>query len=321
MADLINMKILYSICSLNNLSQAELMFRSIKDDGVKKVLYLIDEPRDLETSKLDFEVIEIQKILPGLHERLVAKYNPFEVCCALKPIIGTYILENEKVDSVIYADTDLYFYRSIEDVIKDLQKNDFLLTPHFFSSPPDYDKVSELDLNLSGLYNGGFYAFSNTEGAKSILKWWSKKTIEVGFNDGSKGMFVDQIWLNYLPLYFDRISISQDKSLNVAYWNLHEREVKEGPTCNELPLGFYHFSGFRLHRPDLISIHQTRYSFEMLPALKTLFKDYYYKWKSSSLLKYNDYPYSYSKESVISGLKNKVKKKVKKIVRNENPLR
>jgi len=296
------------------------MFNSVLDIGISKTLFLIDEVRDIDKTSFDFDIIEVKSILPEIHQKLIERYNPFEVCCALKPVLGLYQLKNKDYEHLIYADTDLCFYSSLSVVFEELGNKDFLLTPHCYESPKDYEKISELDINATGLYNGGFYVLKDSENSKSILEWWSSKTINKGYNDVAKGMFVDQIWLNYLPIYFNNIIVSKNKSVNMAYWNLHERllSIDNGFNCNGNKLVMYHFSGFRLSRPDLVSIHQTRYSFSNLPELTALFKAYFLIWSNSKNLKYNDYGYTYSRESKFSKIKKGIKKKIIKQFRNEN---
>ncbi|MCB9225111.1 MAG: putative nucleotide-diphospho-sugar transferase [Crocinitomicaceae bacterium] len=307
---------------MSNIAQAELMFDSVTDQ-VRKVLFLADEKRDINVSEFNFEIIEVRDVIKDLHQTLIKKYNAFELCCALKPIMGLNLLNEGKADKVCYADTDLYFYSSVNAIFDSMQ-GDFLLTPHFVSSPKDYEKISELDVNNTGLYNGGFYLFKSNDNTRKILEWWQNKTIEKGYNHSESGMFVDQIWLNYLPIYFDKIEVNKQLNLNVAYWNLHERNVQvenDKASVNGEALICYHFSGFRLTRPDLVSIHQEKYSFDNHKNLVPLFKAYYQKWTNSKHSKYNDYTYSYED----SGLKDKVGKRIKdkarKIFRNENPLR
>lgn len=318
-----NGRVFYTICSLNNISQAALMFDSVKGEGIEKILFLIDEKRDLDESVLDFEVIQVADTFKE-HAELIEKYNPFEVCCALKPLAGKWLIENKKAEFIFYGDTDLYFYQPLESIVQLLGKKTILFNPHFTESPDDYEKISELDLNLTGLYNGGFYMFSSGEESKAMMEWWWSKTKEKGFNRSSEGMFVDQIWLNYFPLYFDNVHVEKHSGINMAYWNLHERKVQIEEikkTVGDQDLIMYHFSGFRLHRPDLISIHQTRYSFENRPELLPLFKEYYDRWSTSDLLRFNDYDYTYDKRSKSKKTLEKSKKKLKKILKNDNPFR
>lgn len=46
------------------------------------------------------------------------------------------------------------------------------------------------------------------------------------YDDRDDGTFVDQKWMNFIPAFFpDDVCISHNEGLNVAIWNLHEREL------------------------------------------------------------------------------------------------
>ena len=66
--------------------------------------------------------------------------------------------------------------------------------------------------------------------------------------------------------------------MNVAYWNLHERELTRDATgrwfVNDQPLRFFHFSGFNPREPHLLSKHQTRTRLSDHPELARLCADF-----------------------------------------------
>ena len=71
-------------------------------------------------------------------------------------------------------------------------------------------------------------------------------------------MFTDQRWVDFVPSFFDH-HILKDPGYNVAYWNLHGREVfSDGDRylVDGVPLRFFHFSGFDARKPWLLSKHQ-----------------------------------------------------------------
>ena len=71
-------------------------------------------------------------------------------------------------------------------------------------------------------------------------------------------MFTDQRWVDFVPSFFDH-HILKDPGYNVAYWNLHGREVfSDGDRylVDGEPLRFFHFSGFDARKPWLLSKHQ-----------------------------------------------------------------
>lgn len=89
------------------------------------------------------------------------------------------------------------------------------------------------------------------------------------YEDFKEGLFDDQIWLNFVPLYFQKVCILKHSGYNIAYWNLHDRMIEKMDGVylvnNEYPLVFFHFSGFSIHAPESLSKHQSRYVPANLP--------------------------------------------------------
>jgi hypothetical protein len=65
--------------------------------------------------------------------------------------------------------------------------------------------------------------------------------------DLSNGYFVDQKFIDFVPIFFKNIFVEKDVGYNVAYWNLHSRRISRENgawMCNDSPLYFFHFSGY-----------------------------------------------------------------------------
>ena len=62
------------------------------------------------------------------------------------------------------------------------------------------------------------------------------------------GLFTDQKWINFAPVFFDGVAIVKSSRHNVATWNLTTRtltgSLEAGFEVDGAPLGFYHFTGF-----------------------------------------------------------------------------
>ncbi len=62
------------------------------------------------------------------------------------------------------------------------------------------------------------------------------------------GLFTDQKWINFAPVFFDGVAIVKSARHNVATWNLTTRRVTgsfdAGFEVDGEPLSFYHFTGF-----------------------------------------------------------------------------
>jgi hypothetical protein len=88
---------------------------------------------------------------------------------------------------------------------------------------------------------------------------------------------VDQKFIDLAAVLFDNIRIVKDPGYNVAWWNIHCRRITrngKGWLCNNLPLGFFHFSSYQPHRPDSLTSQQNRVPLSDMPDLQALLVEY-----------------------------------------------
>lgn len=278
------MKVAFTIATANFLAQAKTVGEAYlahnPDD--KFVICLLDKlPATLERSFFgSIEVTPIEHVGIPFFKEMVDRYSIFELSNSLKPFCAEYLLNQaSEIEGVIYLDSDLYVYSSLQEVGTLLAQYNILITPHFFTPlPADGIKQTERHFLNSGLYNGGFFAVKKSDEVTRFLKWWQERMRILCFVDVAKGLFVDQIWLNYVPLYFKGVKLVENPGFNVAYWNLHERKVtnQDGQyLVNDAgPLVFFHFSGYSVDTKEVLAKYQHRYTFENRPELLPLFEDY-----------------------------------------------
>jgi hypothetical protein len=94
------------------------------------------------------------------------------------------------------------------------------------------------------------------------------------------GYFVDQKFVDFVPIFFGNIFLERDTGYNVAYWNLHSRRISRSDgdwKCNDRPLYFFHFSGYQpesaeisSHIPGSVARHRLSHR----PELRELFAEY-----------------------------------------------
>ena len=75
--------------------------------------------------------------------------------------------------------------------------------------------------------------------------------------ESSAGIWTDQIWVDWAPSYF-QYAIVRDSSLDVAFWNLDERELHEvegRPMVDGAPLRHFHFAGFDPQEAERLSTY------------------------------------------------------------------
>lgn len=270
-------KVIFTISTTNVFAQTKTLLDSAKKFNPEYdfIIFFLDEPS--EEIKLEYNIITLDKLsIPNIHE-MFDNYNLNEFCFSLKPFCFKYLFENLKLERALYFDSDILIFSKLEKLNLLFIEHDILLTPHILTPIYDDDKIpSQKSFLNSGLYNAGFIGVKNTENSLNFLNWWSYNLEKLCKVDLCEGIFVDQNWLNFVPLFFKKVGIISDVGHNVAYWNLHEREIRQinGKYIvnKNTELVFFHFSGYKFD--DKVSTHSNRYTFKTKKDIVDIFLNY-----------------------------------------------
>jgi hypothetical protein len=158
---------------------------------------------------------------------------------------------------VVFLDSDIMVTSPLSGALALLDDHAFLLTPHLLdASRSDRGEVA-LDVMADyGAYNGGFIAIRADQTGLRILDWLCDRLAKTALR------FADQKILTLCAQLFAKdFHCIADPSCNVAYWNLHERDLvlRDGQfLVGNAPLTFFHFSGYRFDQPGRFSAHSRR---------------------------------------------------------------
>lgn len=265
-------------------------------DGRVFVL-VIDEPDGyFDPAQEQFSTVVPADINIKEFGAMVYRYNVLELSTAVKPFFLEYLFDTYPCNSLCYIDPDIYFYAPITEIWERLTTYGIVLTPHLLDFLDDTYKPNELTILQSGCFNLGFIGLSQHPDLKRMLHWWQQKLIRHCVVDFDTGLFVDQHWIDLAPGFFESFYVHRDPGCNIAYWNLHNRHLTaENGTyyVNGSPLKFFHYSGYNPSRPDIISKHQNRISFETRPELVPLFKAYADRMHAHGHTTSQKWPYTY----------------------------
>jgi glycosyltransferase involved in cell wall biosynthesis len=250
-----------TIVARNYLAQARVLAASLErlDDGPQLSVLVLDDEGELELddSREPFEIVRPRDldIAPREFHHMATIYDVTELATALKPWFLRQLLESD--DVACFLDPDIEVFSSLEEIEQLARSHSIVLTPHTTRPMPRDGKLpSEETIRLAGVFNLGFIAVSREAGP--FLAWWSERLRRDCRIAVARGLFVDQRWVDFVPSYFEH-AVLHDDGYNVAYWNMHEREVKLGSNGYEVngrPLKFLHYSGFDPLRPHLLSKYQ-----------------------------------------------------------------
>jgi hypothetical protein len=136
--------------------------------------------------------------------------------------------------------------------------------------------------------------------AIEFLSWWKERLTWYCLG-GEPGLEVDQTWLNFVPLLFPEVKILRKPEVNIAYWNLHERELEFGADgdirVEGVQVPFLHFSGWDWRIPDRVTRHARVILGNSAKAWLSLSKAFAASLQEESIQITSAWPYSFAKSS------------------------
>jgi lipopolysaccharide biosynthesis glycosyltransferase len=228
-------------------------------------------------------------------EHVAFKYDILELNTNVKPTFVQRLLQS--YDKVVYLDPDIFVYSSLQPIYDLLDEHGVVLTPHITRPIDDDELPSEQEFMTSGIYNLGFAAFNRSPEAAELLAWWERRCLSLAYNEQAQGLFVDQKWMDFAPSLCSTTAILREPQYNMAYWNMHERQISwtDGvPYANGRPLVFFHFSGLPPAEDDRVSKYQTRFRLGQRPDLAPLFEAYRARLANNGHSEYLKLPYGFA---------------------------
>lgn len=270
----------FTIIAKNYVPFARVLARSFlaHHPNARFSVFFVDEWRGyVDPEREPFEALDADRLEIPPFEAMAHRYDVLELATAVKPWVMRHLLQDPHHSATLYLDPDIKVYDSLTELERLAVRHGVAVVPHFTHPiPRDGRRPSELDVLLAGAYNLGFIGMAHTRPTEQLLDWWADR-LETGCRvDPSRGFFVDQRWMDLMPGMIDA-AIMRDPGYDVAYWNLHYRDVtySEGIyLVNGSRMRFFHFSGYEPSMPSQLSTHQDRIDVARLPAIRRLCDDY-----------------------------------------------
>jgi glycosyltransferase involved in cell wall biosynthesis len=249
-----------SIAAKNYLPSVCLLAESFRlhHPDVSITVLVIDADKSDSFGGLPFEVVLPDELPLSADQfgQMATYYDVTELSTALKPPFLQLLLDRG-ADAVMYLDPDIEVFDPLYDLFELATQHEIVLTPHVTRPVPrDGLATGEEAFLISGQFNLGFVCVSPAAGP--FLDYWWERTRLFAIRDPAAGYFTDQRWVDAVPSLFEHVVV-RDTACNVAYWNLHERELdvdeRDRWTIDGEPLKFFHYSGHDSGSPYRLSKH------------------------------------------------------------------
>lgn len=321
------MNVVFTICSNNYLAQAKTMLDSVLEFNTSH--YTVIVLCDIKNNEIDYSffephlIVEASELNISEFARIQSKYNIIELNTSLKPFAFQYLYKKyQEAQIVLYLDPDIEVLSPLSQIECKLIESSILLTPHILF-PIDFDGLEPTENLFAqyGMYNLGFLGTKRGPDTEDLLYWWSERMLHNCYDKPSIGVFVDQLPMNYAPIFFNNVTVSKNEGVNVAPWNLHERNItKENGKYyvnGKDPLIFYHFSSLRTH--NHLTLPTSAYSRGRIfadSATYQLYDNYMQKIYANGYETFSEIPCAYGKtKSNHSKLLHSVLQCIKKFLR------
>lgn len=268
-----------TICTIGDaryLPQINTLRQSLELTNPTARLFVLILDRQIPEATPTFEALSPKDIVSPLELDFMRNvYSTVELATALKPFLLRF-LASRSSGPVIYLDPDTLVTGDLRPLRGENNEGRIGLTPHVIQPfPRDGRTPTEQHIMRAGIFNLGFIRVPPTQ--SEFLDWWAERLLTDSQIDLERGLFTDQRWIDWVPSLFP-VEIIKHPGANVAYWNLHERqlhgredtlnrlsEVHQSAELTELlrdhievnksDLLFFHFSGAVQHPKGDISHH------------------------------------------------------------------
>jgi hypothetical protein len=245
---------IFTSAAVNYLPKVRVLCQSVKRHHPEAVMHLAlsdERPAWLTPEGEPFDsILEMKDLDIPLLRAWTFMHSVVELSTAIKPFALMKLLAREDCGAVLYLDPDMVVFSRLDDILATLKTANVALTPHQNKPERELEQVvdNEITSLRMGVFNLGFVGVSPSAEGKRFAQWWADRCYHFCRAEVYNGLFTDQKWINFAPIFFDGVAILKSSRFNVATWNLTTRvmtgDVKSGFTVDGDPLGFYHFTGF-----------------------------------------------------------------------------
>lgn len=298
--DIRNSYSVFTVCNIAYLPKALVLANSLMYYDQKKLkVVLFDKKQEFRHPNEMIEILWVEELGVPNWRQLAFMYDIIEFSTSLKAFIAKQLLQD--YEKVIFLDPDICLYSSVDPILKDLESNPILLTPHYTTPQPSTDGESDLAMMRFGSFNLGFFAVSRSKETLEFLRWWKQRCVDFCFMESQFGLSTDQKWVAIAPCLFESLKISFNLGYNVAPWNTFERLISKNiqgtyQINNRFQLIFFHFSNFDPQDPQYLNKRGSSQTSADYPVLQELANEY-----SGRLIEYSSkvdaVPYTFDKMS------------------------
>lgn len=201
------MKIAFTVCNRQQLSHALCLGQSLlRHNPDRRFIIGWVDPTLPDTLPDWLTLIRVEDLAIPDWSAMIARYFDFELVAACKPFFARHILENHPAcTELMYLAPTVWVLGALNPIT---QPDTLMqLTPHRLKPIARPGQLDDKRILNMGMYHAGSWIIHPTGQEKVLLDWWCERTPDRAYLNLCRGMCLDQLWMNYLPILYSGISI------------------------------------------------------------------------------------------------------------------
>jgi hypothetical protein len=290
-----------TIITKSHLAHARALAESVREHNpdLPPLLVLLADRVDgyFDPTQEPFQMIQLEDLpCQEIIQAMSFYYTAFEFCNALRAYLHEYILTHTLAENWMYLDSDILVCHDLGELFDEMQTYSIVLTPHL-TSPVHFEDLELYEVSILhwGLYNSGFLGLKRSNETRAFVSWFKERLRWYCFDD-HPFLYVDQPWLNHVPLFFSNVLLLRKPNVNLAHWNLRGRHISKdisGYNVDGVPLQFAHFSGWDPATPEHVSKYNPRLNSSTCPGWDVLGADYAQRLHNTAYDAVRTFPYAF----------------------------
>ena len=290
-----------TVASKSYLASARVVASSFQryNPGVPFFVLLADEADGwVDQEEESFTLIRPSDLQSLSFEHLCFRYPQQQFTYASTPFLLAHLLDRGFA-RVVFVKQESMVIGDLSPLFSLLERMSVFLTPHLIKRLRGEDRIPrELNILLSGSYNGGLLGVSSADSAKGFLSWWQDRVRSHAEYAVQLGMHYEQRWLDLVPALFKDVAIVRDPGYNVGHWSLpdHVIEVtRDGASVDGAACRLFRFSGYVPEEPEQVTKYSRRLGMGDIGDAALLFERYRSALADAGYEETRHWPYAYDR--------------------------
>jgi hypothetical protein len=197
----VHMNIVFTVCNRHTLANAIILADSVIENEPASIFYFgwVDNV-PLPVLPQNVKVLDVKDVEISGFREMCARYYDFELVAACRPWFAKKILKLEpdlsKLTFLAPASLLLSSFGKLQNTDSEL-----FLTPNITGPLKADGRLDDKRILNVGMFNSGAWTLRKTTATEKLLNWWSHRTIDRAKFDLCNGMCMDQLWLNFAPIW------------------------------------------------------------------------------------------------------------------------